>query len=202
MDFDPWVQRGGYLATLLYTTAIIFLILVHTRQKFLLRVTEKLFSRFPKFTQFMQKTITGFSGGLHSLRDVKRLVLAFIYSILAWALSIYYIVLIFDSLHVTFENPLLVAAFVQLVVSLGTILPAAPGQIGTFHYFCVISLTWFNLPREEAFSLAILYHALSLLLLVIPGLVAIFLEGTINFKDLLDPNLPTPETKICEVLEK
>lgn len=52
------------------------------------------------------------------------------------------------------------AAIVVLVfVSLATVIPSAPGFVGTYHYFAVLALALFGVEAEAATSFAIVGHA-------------------------------------------
>jgi uncharacterized membrane protein YbhN (UPF0104 family) len=49
-------------------------------------------------------------------------------------------------------------------------IPSAPGFVGSFQFFCVVSLAIFGIGREEALSFSILSHILYILFVVGLGL--------------------------------
>ncbi len=57
------------------------------------------------------------------------------------------------------EVPWYAALVVLVFVSLATVLPAAPGFVGTYHYFAVLALGLFDVDRDLATSFAIIGHA-------------------------------------------
>ena len=57
------------------------------------------------------------------------------------------------------EVPWYAAIVVLVFVSLATVIPSAPGFIGTYHYFAVLALSLFDVAPEAATSFAIVGHA-------------------------------------------
>lgn len=56
------------------------------------------------------------------------------------------------------------AAIIVLVfVSLSTVIPSAPGFIGTYHYFAALALSLFDVAPEMAASFAIVGHAVAII---------------------------------------
>ena len=52
--------------------------------------------------------------------------------------------------------------------------PSSPGQIGVFHMGVIAAMTALGQPGDTAASLAILYHALNFLVMVLLGSVGLF----------------------------
>ena len=48
--------------------------------------------------------------------------------------------------------------------------PASPGYVGTYHAACVYGLTAFNIPKEQALSVALVMHAMNFFPVIILGL--------------------------------
>ena len=61
------------------------------------------------------------------------------------------------------DLPLVAAATLQVLLTLGVLLPAAPASVGSFHFFAVMGLRLFGVPDPLAVSYAILIHATSML---------------------------------------
>jgi len=61
------------------------------------------------------------------------------------------------------DLPLVAAATLQVLLTLGVLLPAAPASVGSFHFFAVMGLRLFGVPDPLAVSYAILVHATSML---------------------------------------
>jgi uncharacterized protein (TIRG00374 family) len=64
------------------------------------------------------------------------------------------------------------AALLSSGVALATIVPSGPGYLGTFELTAVGIAGGFGIPRDEAFALALLVHAMILLVTSIGGVVA------------------------------
>ncbi len=75
--------------------------------------------------------------------------------------------------------PITVPAFAVVVTTLGMLLPSTPGYVGVFHGLVVLALvTPFGVPRDQAMSFALLWHATNYLTLSLSGLVALAVHGT------------------------
>jgi uncharacterized protein (TIRG00374 family) len=74
-----------------------------------------------------------------------------------------------------FSFPLsMTAAYVLVIIAnLGVMIPSAPGFVGSYEFFCVVSLAIFGIGREEALSFSILSHILQILFVAGMGLAFI-----------------------------
>jgi len=68
-----------------------------------------------------------------------------------------------------FNLPLIASFVVMVVLIAGIAIPTAPGYIGNWHFACIIGLSIFGITRPEALSFAIVYHFLSMAIVVILG---------------------------------
>ena len=89
-------------------------------------------------------------------------------SILIWLIDVLVIYLLF--LAFGFHLPVAAAFVLMIILIIGIAIPTAPGFIGNWHYFCVLGLSLFGVPRTDALTFAIIYHALSIGIVVILGL--------------------------------
>jgi hypothetical protein len=65
-----------------------------------------------------------------------------------------------------------VAAFVLMIILIiGIAIPTAPGFIGNWHYFCILGLDIFGIPKTDALTFAIIYHFLSIGIVIVLGLI-------------------------------
>jgi len=73
--------------------------------------------------------------------------------------------------------PLAAGMAVMLIVRLGTLVPAAPANVGTFHFFCTLALTLFGIDKGTAAGFSVvLFFVLTIPLWAI-GLAAIAATG-------------------------
>jgi uncharacterized protein (TIRG00374 family) len=66
--------------------------------------------------------------------------------------------------------------FLVVFVNLGIMIPSAPGYIGTFQFFARLALAPFGVPAAQAFSLAVLAHAMQYVLVTGIGLAILWRE--------------------------
>jgi uncharacterized protein (TIRG00374 family) len=177
MDFDPWLKKGGYLVTALYTFVLIGLVFLKKGKNIFEWPIRFFFSPFPPFRDRVLGIFDNFKSGLDTMSNPVNLFKSVFMSIIAWILAVVFVQMIMISLGMTFSNGFVAAAFIQFVTSLGMVLPAAPGYIGTFHYFCVVGLTFMGIPKEEALGFAILFHGLTMILVLIPATFYFIKEG-------------------------
>jgi uncharacterized protein (TIRG00374 family) len=125
--------------------------------------------------------IENFTTGLSTLRDGRVILPITVTSVLVWLVPILRAYLCFAALDL--ELPLIAGVSVIVLVSLGSMIPSAPGYIGTTQYACVISLAIYGIGRDEALAFSVLFHATQLLPNTIAGLLCLWGEG-MNFGDL------------------
>lgn len=65
------------------------------------------------------------------------------------------------------------ATFIMIAGAFAVAAPSSPGQIGVFHMGVIAAMTALGLPAEAAASLAVLYHAINFLLMVLAGVVGL-----------------------------
>jgi len=109
--------------------------------------------------------IARFFGQIRILREPATLALAFLACFAAWCLDL-------TALHVTMravglrEGPG-TAAFVLLVVNVALLVPSTPGNLGALEAAGVVAMQIVHVERSAAMAVAVLYHAVQLLPLVV-----------------------------------
>lgn len=103
--------------------------------------------------------LDAFSEALSVLGKEKHLNMITLYSAIIWILSavpIYLMLLSFG-----YKLPFSISFFILVLIGIAVSIPSAPGFIGTFHFACAKGLELFNVPGEEAISVAIILHAIN-----------------------------------------
>jgi uncharacterized protein (TIRG00374 family) len=95
---------------------------------------------------------------------------ALLFSAIAWGFSIFTFVLGGRAIGVDITLPQ--GALLSSGVALATIVPSAPGYLGTFELTAVGIATQFGVDRDAAFALALLVHAMILLGTSIGGAIS------------------------------
>jgi len=182
VSFPGWLRNASYFALIFYLAAILFLILLKVNTRRAVGIAEFALRAFPgRMHDPVIRILHAFIEGLAVLHSARNVLIAGSLSVLVWLPH----VLINHLLLVSFDIHLPVFASLLLLVSLaiGVMVPSAPGFIGTVQYVCVLSLALFGVPREQALSFSIVYHASVFIPVTAVGLVFLFAER-LSFTDI------------------
>ena len=121
------------------------------------------------------KILDSFVGGLNILHSVKNIVVSCFLSIIVWLHSvvIIYIMLISFGINI----PVYVSVLLLVSMGIGVMIPSAPAFIGTIQIVCVTVLALFAVPKSDALSFSIVYHAVTFVPITVVGLIYLFKEG-------------------------
>ena len=103
------------------------------------------------------------------MNHTKDTLLAFVFSILSWIAEggTYYVIgLAFD-----LNLPVYVAVVTLAIVNFGILIPAGPGYVGTFEFFCVSALSLVSVDKSVALSYALVLHAVLFLPITVIGMM-------------------------------
>jgi uncharacterized protein (TIRG00374 family) len=89
-------------------------------------------------------------------------------SLAIWLVDVYIIQLLLRAFG--WQLPVSAPFVVMLVLIAGIAIPTAPGFVGNWHYCCILALGLFGIPKAEALPFAVLYHALSVSVILVLGL--------------------------------
>lgn len=113
--------------------------------------------------------VVRFLGGMHALRDGRRLLAAFVVLGLVWCVDLTMVML---SLYaVGIDLPIAGGALILFTLCLAITLPSTPAQIGAHQVGAMLALDVLGVPHEPALAFALLYHALQVVPQLIAGLV-------------------------------
>jgi glycosyltransferase 2 family protein len=167
-DLPSWMIKSGiifFILTLLMMAMVIGLV---WRREDAVKIIERILHLLPgKFAQKANHVIHHFIDGFLVITDVKRLLYLLFLSAVVWladVAAIYLLLLAFG-----FNLPILASFVVMVVLVAGIAIPTAPGFIGNWHYACILGLSLFNIAKPEAFSFALVYHFLSIMMIVAMG---------------------------------
>lgn len=109
---------------------------------------------------------------LEHVRELRRpRVLAAALALTAMAMVCDYAIMWFAFLAMGWSLPLAAAAAVSILVTLGTLLPAAPGYIGIYQVACVLALKPFGVAESPALAYSVIVQVTVLSVLALLGLV-------------------------------
>lgn len=170
MPLPPWLVRASvffFLATLALFAVMIFMIL---KQEASLRLLSRLSRKLPlRFADALTRAVRHFLDGFRIIADPLLLAVVAALSILIWLVDAAAIYLLF--LAFGFQLPITAAFVLMIILIIGIAVPTAPGFIGNWHYFCILGLSLFDIPRTDALTYAIVYHTLAIGIVILLGLV-------------------------------
>ncbi|MBK8905255.1 MAG: flippase-like domain-containing protein [Anaerolineaceae bacterium] len=109
--------------------------------------------------------------GLHAFTQWRSALLVLGLTLLTWLPVVFAYNAALQAVHLppSFIN----ATFIMIVGAFAVAAPSSPGQIGVFHMGVIVAATTLGQPAEAAASLAVLYHAVNFLLMVLAGIVGL-----------------------------
>jgi hypothetical protein len=169
-DLPPWMIRSSIIFFLLALGMFCFIVFLILRRDAALRLINRILSKLPgKFAHKIDDLIHHFIDGFQVITNIKFLLYLFFLSALVWfvdVLAIYMLLKSFD-----FTLPIMASFVLMIILIVGIAIPAAPGYIGNWHFACVLALSLFGLAKADALSFAVVYHFLSMVIVVVLGVV-------------------------------
>lgn len=169
IPLPPWLVRASVLFLLATLALLAVMILMILKQEASLRILAMLSGKLPaRYAEGLNRLIRHVLQGFRIMVNPALLASVTGLSILIWLIDVLVIYLLF--LAFGFQLPVAAAFVLMIILIIGIAIPTAPGFIGNWHYFCILGLSLFGIPRTEALTFAIIYHALSIGIVVILGL--------------------------------
>jgi len=128
-----------------------------------------------KVEELLRKVIDGFK----VVHNREKYLVMFLLTLFMWFLYVlqFYVVFYAFNFVSNYGLDLLSALVVMVISSIGIIIPT-PGGTGTFHFFCMASLSrLFNIPEGQALGYATSVHAVGYLFLLAAGAIALMLAN-------------------------
>ncbi len=167
-DLPPWMIRSGivfFIVTMLIIACMIGLV---WRREAAVQIIDRLLCRLPgRLAEKVNDVIHHFIDGVGVITDVKRLLYLLFLSALVWLVdvaAIYALLVAFG-----FQMPILAAFILMIILIAGIAIPTAPGFIGNWHFACILGLSLFGIAKTEALSFALVYHFLSMAVVIVLG---------------------------------
>jgi hypothetical protein len=165
-----WLIRSSVLFLLVTLGLAAVMIRVIVRREATLRILAPLIGRLPaRYAGAVSRLIDHFIEGFRIVVDPALLFFATLLSIVIWLVDVVAIYLLF--LAFGLHLPVAAAFVLMIILIIGIAVPTAPGFIGNWHYFCILGLGLFGIPKTDALTFAIIYHALSIGIVILLGLI-------------------------------
>jgi hypothetical protein len=167
-DLPSWMIKSGILFFAITMLIIAFIIVLVWQRETAVKIIDRILQLLPgKLAQKGMSVIHHFIDGFQVITDVKRLLYLLFLSAAVWIVDAAVIYSMF--LAFSFDLPIVAAFVVMVILIAGIAIPTAPGFIGNWHYACILGLGLFGIAKPEAFSFALVYHFLSMLVVIILG---------------------------------
>jgi uncharacterized protein (TIRG00374 family) len=179
-----WARGFGIMGLAIFGLGILSLILLKAKREVainLLIKTSALVSK--KLSERMGYILHRFICGFESLGKPDHIFLILFWSVVSWLLFGLEFHLLFLSFGIS-NLPFYAPYFVMAIVSLGTLIPSAPGYIGVFQAFCIAGLAFFGIEKGLALSYSVAAHIAQYIPVTIIGLFFLAKEG-VSFSSLL-----------------
>lgn len=110
--------------------------------------------------------------GMSTLTRVRDIFLLVVLSTMVWVPIVFAYYMALAAVHLQ-PTPAM-AAFTVCAAALVVAAPSSPGQVGVFHLGVTAALNQvLGVPRDPAFSFAVLYHAVNMLVVLAFGIIAV-----------------------------
>lgn len=181
LGFDPntlaWLSGIGLVA------AVGGLALFYTHNARIARVVEKLLSYLPlpeKLKRMAVRLIETFASGMHVFKTPGPLVTAALISLVVWgvvAVMFWLGMMSFAAPFPTDMTNIVGLLFMTAVVDLGLLVPALPGNVGTYEALVVAVMAFFKVDKDLAVAFALIFHVGQLVATLVVGLVAFWTQN-------------------------
>jgi len=167
-DLPPWMIKSGILFFILTLLMIACMIGLIWRREAAVKLIDGILRRLPgKLAQKVNNVIHHFIDGFQVVTDVRRLLYLLFLSAVVWLTDVAAIYALLSAFG--FGLPVLAAFVVMVILIAGIAIPTAPGFIGNWHYACILGLSLFGIAKPEGLSFALVYHFLSMVVLIVLG---------------------------------
>ncbi len=176
-------QIGSALRLLSGVTVVVigFIVFLFFKQELMIRWADRCIALLPdRIAGPVHSLFHAFLAGLEALTDKRQLLSIFAYSVWLWASFViaFWCGAKSLGLDVTHDLPMFRASLLAVVlVAIFIMIPAAPGFVGTFQLACVVALSVFGVPKEEALSFSLLTHGVQYLSVTLIGAYCFVREG-------------------------
>lgn len=141
----------------------------------------------PGFLSRMKRLVFGvlrkFSTGLYALQTARHFALLSVLTLVLWSGEVCVMYICFQAFSI--PAPFVAAVVTLVFLSVGSILPSAPGFIGTYQLFIVAALTLYAVPESSAFALSMFLNLYAIVMISLLGLLAVvFSGGLVNLRQV------------------
>jgi uncharacterized protein (TIRG00374 family) len=180
------IKRTAVIILVVYTVGLA-LILLLMRFGMVDRLKLLMAARFP----FLVAKVDEFYSGLESVRSPSKFLIVFLWSFVIWGINAIVVLAMagmFQNLMPDIYSYLgpVEGIFLNSAATIGMLIPAAPGNFGTYHWLCAVVLESLGIPETLGKSYAVLNHGIQYILFTVAGIL-FFWKYHFSFKSILKP---------------
>lgn len=175
-----WGREAGYVAGGLFFVVVAISLAVLAREDQALRLLARLVRPLPeRFSRMIEAKAASFVTGLSAFRSGSNLVVIAGWSLVIWSVEATSYILVLRSFQPSLHggSPVVAAVLMMVMVNLGSLIPSAPGYIGVFQFFGVLSLSAFGVPAGVALAISIVSQAVQWSIVTGIGLIFVARES-------------------------
>lgn len=176
-----WFYRGSIIIISGFLILLFFLYLLSFKKRkpdfksgktnFLTKLLENLSDKFDKLVSYLK-----------ILRNPLISLYLVGISVIIWIIYVSTGIIILNTL-LPDVNPVNISVVSILFVSFSMLLPAVPGNIGTYQYACILAFGLFNISESNAFAFSIFSQIPAYIINNIIGMISLYQEG-LSFKKI------------------
>ena len=172
--FPNSVKRGGFLAAMGFACLLPLLYFYGTWRNEIVARLHKVTSQ-TRLGEKITGIVDNFGLGLTALNEFRNVLGVVCLSLLIWLTMVSSISMVLMAFP--FKVSFLAGAFVTVMLGLGMLLPAPPGNIGVYEGFAILALIPFGIEREAALSFSLVLHFLELAITMSIGFICFVREA-------------------------
>ncbi|HST04440.1 MAG TPA: lysylphosphatidylglycerol synthase transmembrane domain-containing protein [Chloroflexia bacterium] len=182
-DVLAWVAGVALIA------AIAGLVLFYRFSDRIVQLVGRIFDVLPlprRLERLAVRLIETFAGGMHIFKTPRPLLFAGIISLVIWGVVAAMFLAALVSFKASFPAEMMTIAgllFMTGLVNLGLLVPALPGNVGTYEALCVAAMAVFGVTKELAVAFALVFHVGQLVTTLAVGAVA-FWSQNLSFAEM------------------
>ncbi|GJM41738.1 MAG: TIGR00374 family protein [Ardenticatenaceae bacterium] len=167
-----WLRQAAQISGMASVGLIFFLVVLANKRPYAHNILTWLGGKWPRLSAAtLHQQLNNLLDGLQAFTHWRSTVALLGMTLLTWMP----VVLAYNAAlqAVQLSPSLLNATFIMIVGAFAVAAPSSPGQIGVFHMGIIAAMIVLGQPAEVAASLAVLYHALNFLIMVLAGIVGV-----------------------------
>jgi uncharacterized membrane protein YbhN (UPF0104 family) len=179
----------AWVAGVVLIAAIAGLVLFYRFSDRIVQLVGHIFDVLPlprRLERLAVRLIETFAGGMHIFKTPRPLLFAGIISLVIWGVVAAMFLAALVSFKASFPAEMMTIAgllFMTGLVNLGLLVPALPGNVGTYEALCVAAMAVFGVTKELAVAFALVFHVGQLVTTLAVGAVA-FWSQNLSFAEM------------------